>query len=425
MLHYWKKLVGHGATFPLEARIFHSVCIALIIGITINIPIAFYMRIPQLAVLLGLVVLAAASLYYFSRFWKLHQTVAVIFQLFVNLALIVNYYYNSGINGPTYIIALLAFMVIVATAPPKQYIVWLPLNILVVVGLITAEFMMPGWIQITYRNAESKYIDMVVSYMIIAGFAFLVTVFVKNAYNHQRQQLLAKSKDLEEANAAKNKLLSILGHDLKEPLSSLQGYLQVLVDFDLEEKENKEIRQQLLSMTKNTSVMLSNVLAWSRGQMQRFQADMQEVLVLEALAPVIDLVSCISKDKSISLELQIPEAAKVKADRQMLELIVRNLLMNAVKFTPAGGTISLSVQSAGTACIIEVKDNGVGIAPEMQPNIFSLDVQTSMGTKREKGTGLGLILCQEFTQLQGGTLSFTSTLNEGSTFSLMLPGSAN
>jgi signal transduction histidine kinase len=413
--------MGDEISFPLETRIFHSVCIALIVGVSVNIPIAFYMRIPELAGLLSLVVLVAALLYYLSRFRGLHQTVAVIFQVFVNLALIVNYYFNSGINGPTYTISLLAFMVIVATAPPRQYYVWLPLNIIMIVGLITAEYLLPGWIQVSYKDGESKYIDMVASYLVLAGFAFLITVFTKNAYNYQRQRLIVQSRDLEAANAAKNKLLSILGHDLKQPLASLQAYLELLSDFDLEEKEKKEIQDQLLLVTKNASAMLSNLLAWSRGQMQNLHADIQPLRVLEALAPVTDLAGSISKDKSISLQIDIPEASIVKADRQMLELIVRNLLMNAIKFTPAGGSIWLSVQSTDEACIIRVKDNGVGIAPEIQPYIFSLGIRPGIGTGHEKGTGLGLVLCQEFTQLQGGKLSFESRTGEGATFSLMLP----
>jgi signal transduction histidine kinase len=413
--------MGDEISFSLEARIFHSVCIALIVGVSVNIPIAFYMRIPELAGLLSLVVLVAALLYYLSRFRGLHQTVAVIFQVFVNLALIVNYYFNSGINGPTYTISMLAFMVIVATAPPRQYYVWLPLNIIMIVGLITAEYLLPGWIQVSYKDGESKYIDMVTSYLVLAGFAFLITVFTKNAYNYQRHRLIAQSRDLEAANAAKNKLLSILGHDLKQPLASLQAYLELLSDFDLEEKEKKEIQDQLLLVTKNASAMLSNLLAWSRGQMQNLHADIQPLRVLEALAPVTDLAGSISKDKSILLQIDIPEASIVKADRQMLELIVRNLLMNAIKFTPAGGSIWLSVQSTDEACIIRVKDNGVGISPEIQPYIFSLGIRSGIGTGHEKGTGLGLVLCQEFTQLQGGELRFESRVGEGTTFSLVLP----
>jgi signal transduction histidine kinase len=413
--------MGDELSFPLEARIFHSVCIALIVGISINIPIAFYMRIPELAGLLSLVVLVAALLYYLSRFRGLHHTAAVIFQVFVSLALIVNYYFNSGINGPTYTISLLAFMVIVATAPPKQYYVWLPLNIVVIVGLITAEYLLPGWIQVSYKDGESKYVDIVISYLVLAGFAFLITVFTKSAYNYQRHRLMAQSRDLEAANAAKNKLLSILGHDLKQPLTSLQGYLELLSDFDLEEKEKREIQDQLLLVTKNASAMLSNLLAWSRGQLQNLHADMQSLRVQEVLGPVTDLAGSISKDKSISLQIDIPEATIVKADRQMLELIVRNLLMNAIKFTPAGGCIRLSVESTAEACTIRVKDNGVGISPEIQPHIFSLGIRSGIGTGHEKGTGLGLVLCLEFTQLQGGELSFESKAGEGTTFSLVLP----
>lgn len=413
--------MGDGIHFSLEARIFHSVCIALVVGIGVNIPIAAYMGIMPLVILLTIVVLTAILLYYFSRFQGMYSLVAGIFQVFVNIAVAANYYYNSGINGPTYTIAMLAFMVIVVTVPARQYYIWLPLNILVVVSLVTLEFMIPGWVTVTYSDARSRYIDMVASYVIIAGFAFLVTVFVKNAYNVQRSKLVNKSKDLEAANVTKNKLLSILGHDLKEPLASLQVYLELLSDAALDEDEKKMIQSQILLVTKNASAILSNVLAWSRGQMHSFQAEKQALSLLEVLKPVVDLAGGISREKNISFSIDIPATAIIQADRRMLELIIRNLLTNAVKFTPAGGAICLSAHFTETECVLCVRDNGVGIAPELQPDIFTLGVKSVAGTRNEKGAGLGLVLCHEFAQLQQGRLSFESKLNEGTSFFLSLP----
>jgi two-component system sensor histidine kinase/response regulator len=216
IISYLKRLMGPKENFTLEARIFHAVCFALIFCISVNIPIAFYLRIPQLAVLLSVVAGVAGILYYLSRFKGRHQLGAGLFQVFVHLALSVNYYYNSGIDGPTYTLFLLAFLVVVVTSPIRQYYLWLPLNLLLVAGLMSVEFIFPGVITETYADGKGRYIDFMFSYLFLAGFAFLVAAYVRKSFNQQRQELIDKSVALEAANATKNKLLSIIGHDLKE-----------------------------------------------------------------------------------------------------------------------------------------------------------------------------------------------------------------
>jgi len=421
IFYYLKRLIGGEVYFTLEIRIFHAVCLALIFCISINIPIALYLKIPQLAILLSAVALAAGILYYLSRVKGLHQVGAGLFQVFVHIALVFNYYFNSGINGPTYTIFLLAFLVAVVTCPTRQYYLWLPLNILLITGLLTLEFMEPGIIKETYSDDKGRYIDMLLSYVFLAGFAFIVAAFVRKAYNRQRQELIAKSEALEAANTTKNKLLSIVGHDLKEPLASLQSYLEILVDFDLEEKEKKELKSELLAMTKNASVMLSNILLWSRGQMQNFSPDLHPVSVSAGLVPVMTQVGNIVKSKQISLWIDIPDSIIIKADQQMLELVLRNLLMNAIKFTPKGGNIWVTAQIEKANCVICIKDDGMGMPDEIQKHIFSLATRSRQGTELERGTGLGLMLCMEFTELQGGELTFVSKVGEGTTFILVFP----
>ncbi len=421
LIYYLKLLFGSKSSFTLETRIFHAVCLVLIVCISVNIPIAFYLRIPELPVLLGTVAGTAGVLYYFSRVRGYHQVSAGIFQVFVNIALALNYYYNSGINGPSYTIFLLAFLVSVATSPTRQYVLWLPLNILLLIGLLTIEFRYPGLIKFSYADDKGKYIDLVFSYVVIAGFAFLITAYIRRAYNRQREELIANSEALEAANVTKNKLLSIIGHDLKEPLASLQNYLEILVDFDLGEKEKRELESQLLAMTKNASIMLSNILHWTKGQMQSFNPDLRTLSVSETLGPVLYQAENIGKNKQIHLHTDIPESIYVKADQQMFELIVRNLLMNAIKFTPKGGNIWLKAYIENKNCVITVSDDGLGIPAELQKNIFLLGAKSQQGTELEGGVGLGLTLCKEFTEMQSATIDFSSTAGQGTTFRLVFP----
>ncbi|MGC4234160.1 MAG: HAMP domain-containing sensor histidine kinase [Niabella sp.] len=421
MVRYWKWLMGNENIFTLEVRIFHAVCVLLVLCILISVPVAYGLHIPHLPLMLVIVSSVAGVLYYLSRFKGFHQLSAAIFQVFLCLGLTANYYYNSGVNGPSYAMFLLAFLVSVLTSPTRQYFIWLPVNMLLLTGLITLELVVPGSIRTTYLSATDRYIDLVATYFITAGFAFFIAAYVRTAYNKQREQLIAQSAALHEANNTKNKLLSILGHDLKEPLASLQGYLQLLSDFDMEEEERREMNEQLLLMTKSASLMLSNILAWTNKQGHSIQVDLRDLSVKETLWPVIQLSRSISHKKQISLWLDLPENINVKADSQMLELIVRNLLMNAIKFTPAEGNIWLSAKTEGDRCMLEVKDDGIGIPEALRSNIFSINPGSRRGTASEKGTGLGLRLCKEFTEMLGGELTFKNNDDKGTTFSLTLP----
>lgn len=421
MIRYWKWLIGDKDHFALEARIFNATCVALIICVLLYTPISYFLLTMELYLILVVMAFLVGVLYYLSRFKNLSGLSATLFQIALNMALVVNYYYNSGIDGPNHIIFLVAFFISAATAPIKQYYIWLPLNIILLSGIMWVEYTNPDFIALTYSDATSRFIDIFSSYIGIVVFIFIVTMFVRRSYNRQREELIAKSIALEEANNTKNRLLSILGHDLKEPLASLQGYLELLTDFDLDEDEQKEMKAQLLTMTRNTSFMLTNILAWARTQEQRLRADLQVLVVKDTLANVVDIARTISFKKEILFWVDLSPQVEVKADSQMLALIIRNLLMNAIKFTRKGGNIWITATTEGDCCTIVVEDDGIGIPEAMQAHIFRMESGSRRGTESEKGTGLGLMLCQEFAEKMGGELSFTSHADKGTAFSLKLP----
>ena len=184
------------------------------------------------------------------------------------------------------------------------------------------------------------------------------------------------------------------------------------------------MNERLLTMTKNTSLMLSNILAWTKSQGHNFRADLQQLFVAETLRYVVDLARSISDRKQITLWVDLPEEIAVKADPQMLALVVRNLLMNAIKFTPVGGNIWVSATTENNDCVLIVKDDGIGIPTSLQAHIFSIESGSRRGTASEKGTGLGLTLCKEFTAIMEGGLSFKSAKDKGTTFYLTLPVAA-
>jgi len=247
-------------------------------------------------------------------------------------------------------------------------------------------------------------------------FIFLVTILVRKSYHNEKKLVEEKAAELENLNNTKSKLFSILAHDLRSPLSSIQNYLELHSDIKLSPDEKLSIEKDLLESTQNTQQMLSNLLFWSKSQMEGLTVKLANLNLKNTLQGTFNIHKTIAAEKGIQLTNKLQNSVFIVADADMLQLIVRNLINNAIKFTDPGGEIVLASERVGTDCRITVSDNGIGIPHEQQTGIFSLQVSSTFGTKNEKGIGLGLLLCKEFTELQGGEITFESRPGAGTAF---------
>lgn len=239
-----------------------------------------------------------------------------------------------------------------------------------------------------------------------------------------KQNLSAEIGRLQDQNATKNKFFSILAHDLKSPLSTIVGFLEILNDH-VDEFTPEEIRNFASSMNKsvkNLLALLDNLLQWSRSQTGTIEYLPSEFHLEEIINENVSLISGHAQSKRITIHTEVPEMLKVRADRNMLHTIIRNLLSNAVKFTRKGGAVSVFAAWKNGCIAITVKDNGIGMSAEKLQLLFKMDsYKSSFGTAEEKGNGLGLLLCQEFAEKNKGTLSVESQPGEGTSFTITLP----
>lgn len=229
---------------------------------------------------------------------------------------------------------------------------------------------------------------------------------------------------LTELNITKDKFFSIIAHDLRSPFNAIIGFSQHLLT-SVEEKrfdEMEEYARIIMQSSNRAMELLTNLMQWSQSQSGRLQFhpepfDMAN-LIREWLPSIHDLVGL----KSIIIEIRLPEVAFVNADIGMISTVLRNLTSNAIKFTHPGGQILIALETTESECFVSVKDNGVGIKKERIDSLFCLNKSCStQGTLRETGTGLGLILCKEFVEKNGGILSVESVEGVGSTFTFSLP----
>jgi signal transduction histidine kinase len=220
-------------------------------------------------------------------------------------------------------------------------------------------------------------------------------------------------------------MFSIISHDLKATIASIQSYLEILSEMEIDHKDRQAIKAELIILTQNTDMMLSNLLMWSNSQMEGIVIDKKPINLAETVSPIVEVFKPIANGKDVLLSCFIDPSLQVFADQNMLQLVIRNILSNAIKFTHPGGAVDLKAHYENSNCQIIIKDTGMGMTELTKTALFSLKGQSSYGTKNEKGIGLGLSLCKEFTELQNGSLRFESELGVGTTFYISIPNSLN
>jgi len=237
-------------------------------------------------------------------------------------------------------------------------------------------------------------------------------------------KLKESEKSLKEMNASKDRLFSIIAHDLKSPFTALLGFSEMMaVEAEtLTKEEVKAYSENIFNVAKNVHNLLENLLHWSRFQTGRFTYKPEEFKLNAVINDVINLFSNNAKSKGISLINLTPKEYTAFGDMGMLQSTLRNLVSNSIKFTNENGKISIKVDEEGDLLRISVKDNGIGIGKSNIPKLFQIDIQyTTNGTSNEKGTGLGLLLSKEMVEKNGGTMLVESTKGKGSMFSFTIP----
>jgi signal transduction histidine kinase len=225
-------------------------------------------------------------------------------------------------------------------------------------------------------------------------------------------------------NATKDKFFSIIAHDLKSPFNAILGFSNLLVNQVKEQDyEGVEKYAEIIQQSSNRAIeLLMNLMEWTRSQTGRMELNPEFIEMGKLIRDVIELVIDSANQKSINIILSIPPNIHVMADKAMLSTVLRNLISNAVKFTNQGGAIIVTVGQEQDGMIVSVKDNGVGIEKNDIDKLFRIDeIYSKSGTQKEKGTGLGLILCKDFIDRHKGKIWLESEKGIGSTFYFSIP----
>lgn len=275
---------------------------------------------------------------------------------------------------------------------------------------------------------------------IVKGFQVGANDFISKPFNkeeliirvtHQislvaaKRLILSKTEELQRTIAGRDKLYSVIAHDLRSPMGSIKMVLNMLILNLPSEKIGAEM-YELLTMANQTTEdvfsLLDNLLKWTKSQIGKLNVVYQDVDLVEVTDGVIEIFSMAASLKKIRIREMKPEKMMVNADIDMLKTVVRNLLSNAIKFSKENSEVLVKMEEVDGMAVVSVQDYGCGISEEGQKKLLHTDTHFStFGTNNEEGSGLGLLLCKDFVVKNGGKLWFTSKEGEGSIFSFSIP----
>ena len=239
-----------------------------------------------------------------------------------------------------------------------------------------------------------------------------------------QEQLKKQNSQLKELNASKDKFLSMISHDLRSPFSSLRGLIQFTAE-NIQGWNKAKIEDAInlvSSSTNNLYALIENLLTWSRIQRGVIEFQPQYVEIRKVIVQDVALFGLIAEQKEIALINCVERSLLAYGDINMIDAVLRNLISNALKFTHSGGCVKIAAAQENQFVKISVSDTGVGLRKENIAKLFRIDARyKQLGTAQEKGTGLGLILCREFVEKNGGEIGVESKINQGSTFFFTLP----
>lgn len=246
--------------------------------------------------------------------------------------------------------------------------------------------------------------------------------FHKNRSNWLEKEVQSRTQEIQKLNQIKDRILTIIGHDLRAPISALYSLLKMLDDKDISQEEFLGISDRLKNSVYGLNFMLNNILHWASNQMNGAQTKKERIDLRKLVEQIEDLFKEIIQSKNITFEHSIREGTTIWADANQIEVVLRNLVNNAIKYTNEKGKITIQATSKETFVEIGVMDTGVGMSEETQKKLFKNEpIGSQKGTHEEQGTGIGLMICKDFVENNAGTIRVESILKKGSQFYITLP----
>jgi signal transduction histidine kinase len=410
--------------FSLEHRLVLSsiivgVLIALL-GSIINLVLSTSLIAVIIPLLLSVLVLI---LYYFVRFKRIVEPVIIPIITVSIIGISTIWIFNGGMNGSNIMPAFVIFILGLVTVKDKTKKYVLLFFVAVNVFILLIQFYRPDLIT-DFPTETDRWVDYLLTFIYSSILIYFIISFVHKNYKIERQRAEESEKNMKQLNVDKDRFMAILAHDLKSPFNSLLGFSEELKD-NVKTLSIDQIESYVASINssaQNSFNLLEDLLIWARVQQGQIPFKPQKLNFKEVYRNVTTVLKSNADVKNITVNCFTSDDITVYADPDMLKTILRNLLSNAIKFTNKGGTINISATLTLSNTTIVISDNGIGILPDDLAKLFDISkIYTTKGTEKEKGTGLGLLLCKELVVRHGGKIWVESQPGIGSDVKFTLP----
>ncbi len=415
-----KILFGKSDTFKLENRIFIVASLVAFLACTVGVVWNSYLGLPpMLNLTVGLFIVVYFALFYYSRFKNIFNPFIFIFTTLFFLTVL--YVSNGGLSGSIPALYIVALTLFISISNLKYHMIVLLITVLNLFLLIVSELFLFKRMIIQYQNVETKEMDLAFGYL-----ASLIVCFFLLSY--YKRIFCSQNKELRKLNDSKDLYFSVLAHDLRGPFNGILGLTDLMSDktANLSKDEFQEFAQKVNDKSQETFELLESIIEWGEIHRNKINFYAQTINISQVANEIIGSLSDRYTKKEIEINMQISGDVNIFGDLVSIKTIFRNLISNAIKFTPLGGVIDVSLgEDVHNLKSVIVKDTGIGMDKEFIDNLFNPEIKTNrVGTEGEVSNGLGLIITKELVEKQGGRLDIVSTLNEGSSFIFTVSGAS-
>lgn len=419
----------------LEVKGFNGISIIsfglLLILIFANLIIGLY----EAALIAAFSFSALVIVYFLFKKYQLFNLAVWVYSLLSYFTINFTYYYNQGYEGPSLFYFFLTFILLILITKRKYWIFWTIAHILNVGFLLWYQTGNPQLFPQIYESTRLQGIDLFISFIIVSVFILSAISFLIAQYEKEKARVLesslklkeknnlieSQSKELQELLLERDKILRILSHDLKNPLSTIEQYLTIIKENDLPEETRNKIKNDLITMTRNSSEMLHNILQWSGIKLNK-NAYSEELITNKEIAQNLsNIFEQNLQNKNIKLKINQEHSFSFVSNRGIILTIIRNLFSNAVKYSFEKSEIQLEFINNSENIEIRIIDFGVGLSEEARKNLFTQTQNSIPGTQSEKGSGVGLMICHDLANELNGEIFYEQNPVGGSIFGLRIP----
>lgn len=425
MKKLWVRLIGDEGEFDYRERRLHTIVWAISIMLFAFVPFNAAIGMTEQAIAMALTAGFLLKAWAISRYFRMFTLALSSVFTILMIALMFTFYYNGGVQGPTLLFFLICFVASLTVLSTQQMWYSMIAHLVVATALLAYQYYNQDLFPNRYPSMEMWIIDMGISFFSAVVIYSVVYWYVKGQENAQAKLLeeenqynLMLREQLEELNAEKDKLFSVLAHDMRSPLASVEGALELMATDELTEEEKNQLYREMLRLVRNSSFMVENVLHWSRhGSLTNGES--QVTFFLEDLFSQIEGMTLpMAQSKGVNLNVQCVPGLRLKMHKTALEVILRNAVHNAVKFTPKNRNVEVFTRKHQGVWQVVIDDEGSGLDPELWN---ATEVQSTPGTNGESGSGLGLTLMKNFSEKIDVQVEVSNPMDGGTRMIFTLP----